>query len=257
MTLEKLTIDIKKTTANANKNLDEVHPNVRAGWGAEKGAAKEKLKELMVEYKATLLTNGIAIFLDGDPAKVSEFINLVHGEVEGLVVDAAALYERLANAVEVTMTSSRNWGVDQHYKLNIALQEVMSEVGLSELPMPARDSMPITQTHADVINHLRDLIRNSCGDMLNSLYLQEAAVRDSLQICYMNVMVPVFVLNARTDERASLGSAFMRGSTTVDISSDTEVNKEFMIKTFKEVNKKLSKPTKRTKLESKQEKVNE
>jgi hypothetical protein len=57
----------------------------------------------------------------------------------------------------------------------------------------------------------------------------------------MNSVVPVAILNAEKDEVDGLGKVFAKGSATVIISSDDNIDREFMIKTFKDINKRIRK----------------
>lgn len=242
--LEELMKKIERVSADANKDLNELHASVRGGWAARIGEAKEELKKLRGEYKAALLANGVAIFLVGDSAKTVEFGKLIHDSGEGLVVDASALYKRLAAAVEPTFDDSmrqRQWGIAQTHRLHIALQEVMSEIGLVEIPMPDVTKNPVLKTPEAVVDHVRDIVRMSCGDAFNSFYMGEQAVKAGLKIRYMGVLAPIAILNAKDEEVAGLAISFAKGSALVPINEDDKINKEFLTRAFTEVNKKIRK----------------
>lgn len=245
-TLEELISKIDRTAFDATRVLDEIHPAMRGGWSARIAEAQGELKKLRTEYRAAVLANGVAIFLSGDAGKISEFAKLVHDEGEALVVDATALYRRLAAAVDVTMDEkARQWGVMQTQKLHIALQEVMHELGLSSIPAPVHDEAPILKTVDDVVAHVRKIMRVACGDTLNAAYVADQAAVDALKIRYMGVLVPVAVLNAGEDEAATLASMFAKGSASTVLTVEDKVSKDFMNKTFTEINKKIRKQQKK------------
>lgn len=244
-TLEELIKKMDSVSKDATRNLEDIHPGVRGGWTARIAEAKEEMKKLRAEYKKALLGNGVAIFLSGDSVKAGEFAKLIHDSGEGLVADAEALYKRLASVVEPTFGETRQWGVGQTHKLHMALQEVMSEIGLVEIPMPDVTKNPILRTTDEIVAHIRQIVRASCGDAFNSLYMGEQALKDALQIRYMGVLAPVAVLNWKDDEAAGLAMSFAKGSATVNLTEDDTINKEFLTKAFTEVNKKIRKQQKK------------
>lgn len=241
MTLEAVLNKLEETQKLANTNLEDIPPTTRGAWGAAIDEAKKKIGDLRAQLKDAILKNGVAIFLGGDSAKANEFAKLIHDEGEALVVDAKALYHRLASRVEAGIAPSRQWGVQETYLLHLGLQDVMQEVGLTEMPMPSRTVMPHVPTAEDVVNHIRTIVRNACGDLLNRMYIEEQAANDAIKIRYMNSVVPVAILNAEKDEVDGLGKVFAKGSATVIISSDDNIDREFMIKTFKDINKRIRK----------------
>lgn len=242
MTLEELSKNIIATEKVANMDVEEIPPPTRGAWGTKITEAKARLAELTGQYRGLLLRNGVAIFLNGDPDKAQQFAALVRSEGEGLVADANALYTRLAKDVEPTLAEAtvRQWGTTQTHRLHLALQEVMHELKLTAIDMPARDQ-PMVPTFNDVVDNIRRLIRNSNGDEMNRLYVEEQAAKDALAIRYMGSLAPTLILNASDDEKNVLGSGFAKGMATVTVSSEDNIDKEFLIKTFKQVNKSIRK----------------
>lgn len=240
-TLEKLSEEYESVAKTAAMNLDDVPAATRGGWSTRVREAQDRLKDLRVEYRNALLKNGVAIFLEGDAAKVGEFVQLVVDGNEGLVVDANTLYDRLAREVEVSLSDQRNWGVTQTYRLHQALQAVMFELGLSEMPMPSRDSMPIVPTYADTVAHVKSIVKGAVDNQLNRLYIINEALNAAIKIRYIGVMAPVLITNATAEEARELSQEFGKGTATVKVTAEDEVNKDFLSKTFRDVNKKIRK----------------
>ncbi len=240
--LEKLTEELEKVSTTANMSLDDVSPAVRGGWSASIATAKEKLPEVRARYQDALLRNAVAIFIGGDKAKSAEFATLIRAENEGLVVNANALYDQLTRNVAMTLPENRGieWGITQTHRFHLALQEVMHELGLKELPLvSASEHTPFVQTYEDVMINVKSLVRAAVGDSLNKLFVEKDLVKEAMKIRYTSNTVPVIVLNADASETYDLSRIFGKGSTSVDIPDGTEVNKEFLVDTFKEINKKL------------------
>jgi hypothetical protein len=242
-TLEKIVLEIEKTAATANKELDDLPPAVRPAWGQAIAEAKGKLKELENTYRQTVAKNALGIFVDGPQAKVKEFSAVVQAQGEGIVLDASALYQRLADAVFATLPEDKGveWGVAQTHRLHLGLQEIMHEVGISELPMPTRNQEPpFVTTREDVVACVKSFIREAAGDVLNRAYLQLALGNAARIIRYTGNVLPVIVESTEPAEASGLGFLFGRGVATVAVAEDDVVDPAFMVKTFKDVNKKLS-----------------
>ena len=238
-TLESLSKEIEMTKRIANIKVEELPSATQGGWGTRIRQAQDKLQELNAKFQEVMLQNGVAIFLYGQPQKVKDFIDLAHAEGDALAVDACLLYERLAEDVELTMSTSRVWGIAQTHRLQLSLHKVMEEVDLTELPMPARAPENVMATHDDVMVSVRDVIRRSSGDMLNRLYCVKQAMVDAAKTGFTGAVVPVLAVGAQSNEREGLSSAFVKGSAVVEIDDKDEVNRDFLIKTFKEVNRKI------------------
>lgn len=243
-TLEEIVKDIEKTEAIANMVLEELPTAVRPSWAGRILKSQNDLKDLKAEYRACILRSAVAIFTIGDAEKSREFGAFVVAQNEGVVVDASALYKRIADSIEPTLAESRQFGVTQTYKLHQGLQEVMHEVGLQEMPMPDRALEVITKNYEAVVDHVRNVIRGAAGDMLNRLYVEKQIADAALSIRYIGGMTPVVVLGALLTEHRGLAAAFNKGSCEAEVKTDDTINQEFMENTFKEVNKKIRKPNK-------------
>jgi len=252
-TLESLSKELEEVTAVATKNIDEVPAATRGSWGVVIEDARNKLVGLKAAYKQQLLKNGVAIFLSGDQQKAAEFATTLVAE-EGLVANASALYERIGSAVAETLAGRENegveWGVAQTHRLHLALQEVMHEVGVRELPMPDRTATPFVVGRAAIVAHVRTLIRNASGDLLNALYMEDQIVRQAMLIRYTQGMTPVAILGATEEEYSGLARAFAKGSTVVELEATDNIDKEFLVKTFKDVTKQIKKTKKNESIET-------
>lgn len=241
-TLEKLIEDYESTAKTAAINLDEMPAATRGGWGSRVREAQDHVKEVRTEYKRALLKNGVAIFLEGDAVKIEAAATLAR-ENDGVVIDANALYERLAKPVEATLSEARQWGVSATHRLHLGIQEIMFETGLSEVSMPASE-LPYVATFQDVVAHVKKLIRNAVGDQFNRCYVEEDLVRQAIKIRYTGVTVPVLIVNAEPNETATIAASFLKGNTSMKIEAADEVDKEFLSKLLREAGKKVRTPKK-------------
>lgn len=235
--LEKLDTKMADLSATANKKLDEIPASVQGAWSSAIRSAKDELQGVRAEYRQVLLSNAVAILVGGDSAKVTEFVALAKEE-GGIVVDATALYERLAEGIEQTLSDQRQWGIHQSHMLHKLLQEVMTELNLTELPMPARTPDVVVPTLQDVVDHVRHLIVDGVGNELNALYLEEETAKRAFEIRYIGSTAPVILVNAQANEAAALAKSFGKGEASVTINSDDEINKDYLAKTLKRIRKK-------------------
>lgn len=239
MSFEKLSKELEIVTATANRDIEAMHFSVRPTWAVAIQNAKDRLVVLKALHKEALLQNGVAIFVEGDKEKVSQVISQMSAN-GGITVDASELYTRLANEIEPTLSDARTWGVAQTHKLHLGLQEVMSELGLSEMPMPARDSMPVVKDPAATAAHVKEVIHGAMGSSLNALYVEAQAAKTAFEIRYIGVTAPVLIYNAAQDEEGDLGKSFAKGSVKAPVSATDEVNEEFLGKLMKDVSKRIS-----------------
>ncbi len=228
MKIEKLAEDIEKTEEIAKMVLDEINPATRGAWGGAIEDAKVRMKDLRRLYGVEVCKNSAAIFLFGSKEKVVEFSELAIDEKEGFVVDANALYARLAHQVMVTLPDNRaiEWAVAQTYRLHTTIQEVMHEMGIAELPMPDRTEAPVVKTMEEVTAHIRKIVRAACGDSLNKLYVEEQLIKQAIEIRYTGVVVPVVVTGAEENEVYDLGRMFGQGAKAIYLTDDVEASVE-------------------------------
>lgn len=236
-TLEQLSAALDETEKDAAIIVDELPPQTRGGWATKVAEAKEALPRLKAQYKDMLLRNAVAIFVNGDQGKVTEFAKLADEE-GAIVVDATALYTRLAKEVELTLGDQRSWGIHQVHKFHLALQEVMHDLGLTSLPMPSRGEMPLLPTFNDTVAHIRHVLRDAVGDELNSLYVQDAAAKRARSIRYIGLTAPVLIVGAQADEQNVLAKAFGKGKAELSVGAEDEINKEYLAKSLKRIRKK-------------------
>lgn len=243
MTIKQLAEDIEKFSKLANTDLDELSPAVRAGWASTIENSKTKLKELERQYSQQVARNSAAVLLLGPADKAQQLADLIKSKGEGFVVDASALYRRLAQHIMPTMRDdgrSVEWGITQTSRLIGALREIGPELGLTELPMPDRVEQPSVATFDDVLRHVKHVIRSSSGESLNKLYIEKELVKQALAIRYTGAVVQVIVLGASEDEAYDLGRMFGFGCFSEILSDEDEVGEPLMLAVFERATAALS-----------------
>lgn len=237
--LKALDKELEETLATANKNLEDIPGRVRGGWANAIIEAKEKANKLVDEYKKILGENSVAIFVQGSREKCTDFDTLVF-ESDGLSVDANELYDRLGAMVWATAPQERTsaWGIAQTHRLHIGLQEVMSELKIPEMTMPKTVVEPTIGSKADCTTHIKRIIKEAVGNTLNRRYIENSLYRRARAIRYTGKIAPVFIVGADPAEYIDIGYGFKRGTSTITITEEDVVNREFLNKTLKEIAKK-------------------
>lgn len=233
--------DIEQVQQIANTDLEAVSWQTRGSWEVNVRQAKEQLDALTKEYRERILAGSVAIFVEGDAAKAAQFVEIGEAEANTITLDAGALYKKLAAVVEPALGTSREFTTHALSLLTVTIKNLKSDMGYRE-PVNARmHDIVHLRDHEELVQYIRTLVREADGDNMNRLFMENELVQKALQIRYMSNTVPVVVLNATSEEGANLVSAFGKGTFVVPVGEGDEVNSEFVIKAFKQVQKRLKK----------------
>lgn len=240
MTLEQILKQIDGAEKTANIDIESpVYARTRSGIEVAVKQAKEELGKLRGQYEAAVLAQGVAIFLYGPSDKTSEFASVIRDLGEAAVIDAAAFYTKIADIVEPTLGASRTFTAEQAATMHKALNDSAREIG-AHLTRPINISRQhVCATFAELVDMVRDIIRENLGDDLNAQALKRSLGQEGLKIRYMGSTSPVIVLNATQDEAVGLGQIFGKGRGKVELSSEDTIDKEFINQAFKNVQKQI------------------
>jgi hypothetical protein len=109
---------------------------------------------------------------------------------------------------------------------------VCKDLGLAEAPNPNYRGGAVLRKAEDVVEFVRNLVRGSCGDTLNILFLQRLITDACWEIRYQEDVVPVIVTGATPAEVEGLEEFFNEKTIKVDGSSNP-------MKAFKAMKNKL------------------
>lgn len=233
-------LDDAKRTAALNPDAPE-YSRTRSGIETAVREAKIEAKKLSKEYETAVLGSGVAIFLFGSPEKTKAFGDLVAEMGEAVVVDASAMYKRIATSVALTLGPSREFSSTQALAVSTRVQDVANELDLRLNKRLFTTDTPVLPTFEDVVDHVRKIIRAQLGDTLAAEYLKRNLALEAEKIRYMLSVAPVIILNATEDEFNGLGHMFGKGTAAVNVNGDEEINKEYITQTFQTVQKNLKK----------------
>jgi hypothetical protein len=224
--------DIRETEKLAVTKLDEVDYKYRGGMGVAIRNACEKLPKLLEEFKnSTIPHRLIAVFATGDETAISKVAEILTSN-GGMVLDANAMYKKIADAVEPSYYKGREFGTTQFGRLSDTLREIMAMVELNEMPSPTFSSQLCCDTKATV-NHIRKLVRACAQDALSMAYLKKMLSEELISKALEAKVIPILVTDVSSPEEKALINILFSRSTSVEFSKDFQVTKNSVVKLFK------------------------
>lgn len=225
------------TKALAELNLDDVPSNVRPGRESQKRNAIADLREVKISYGTALMKAAFAVILQGPGT--ADFVKLAEEEAEVLVVDAAGMYQRIADRLGPTMSDTRTFGVSQFGGLIQELRNIASELGVNSMPSP-QWSEPVNVGDAQgLLNHVRTVVDSSAGPELLALYVKRQLTDAGIEEGSDKNTVPVLITGLNEASAANLlTKAFAEGRSLL-VPTTADVNKEFVLDTFNKIKKQL------------------
>ena len=235
-TLSTLMKEYQETKRIDTEDISMVSFKVRPGREAAKRTAEQRLESLASRYTELLRKAAFGIFVTG-PGSI-EFAKIANGEGESLTVDAEALYQRFAAAIEPTIGFTHQFGTQQLLVLLQQLREIGTELNLRDVDVPRGIESQIVPTTRALVTFLKKFVENT-NPTLNVLYMEKQAFDSAVFNESTGVVVPVVVLNAQPEEVERLGRQFLSGRfVRVDTTID-QPSKELVIATFTTIQKTL------------------
>lgn len=231
-TVEAVYTEYAMALAAAELDLDTVSSRVRAGFEMAKRGAQERLPALALEYRSVIFSNARGFFPNGSPENVAKYVAISNKEVAGgvIVADANELYTKMAERIQLSMGASREFGSTQMVLLIEEIRQKSFDCGFPEPKSPEMTDIRRLDTLADLADYVRQLVRTTCSDSLNSSYIGYTVAQKALKAA-MTGALPVVVINTTSADRIALAPSFAASkSFSVD---EGEVDEEFVISKLK------------------------
>jgi hypothetical protein len=228
-TIEVILNDLKAALQAANIDLDGVPARSLPSFEMSKRQATDDAVVLKKEYVTRIMGISRAFVTTGDPQKALEYAAVAAREGATITVDAQELYKKIADRVEPSLGSTREFTVNQLFLLHRALEVMAAELGLSDLSAPRLRELRVCATAADTTAYIRELVRGSCGDVLNLTYLQSVIGDRALEMDFKGQLLPIVLLNVDGEDLRGM----FRQAKLVPLTQDTVVDVGFAISTFK------------------------
>jgi hypothetical protein len=229
--VDKLVEEIAAAKDLASKGPADFSWNIRAGMEVQIIEAKEKLPGLYQELGLVTFPNRvIACFAEGPSQKVDEVGAFMANE-RGIVVDASALYVRIAALVGPSFGQDRAFRSTQFH---LALQGLVAEareLGIASV-LPPNHVETTCPTFEDVVLRVRDFVHASVGNDALIRDIKRVALDAVVQNGLTEKRVPVIIKNALEPDKIGLASIFTRAG-TFSFGDDFEVSRENILQAFK------------------------
>ena len=196
----------------ASMNLDEVPYSVKTGWTMRIEAAKGEVALLTQEYR-NLLSEVIPrkVFLLGSNEAVKEFSAVMNSlGIDGLFVDASALYRRLTDRAFPTLGTRGEFAWTQARAINNELYEIEIEMGLDKVEQINLQELPAIYTAEDLLVHVRRMVRETNKDVLNIKSLESRIVKQAMSL-EVTGPINLFIRGAEKEELQVLSADLMGG----------------------------------------------
>jgi hypothetical protein len=228
--LEALVKGIKDRRALVAKQPSDFPPATRSGMVFAQGEASEQLVLFEKEYGNYLKTAAVAgIVMAKNEDLGKAFLETAQKFCKQplVVVDASALYRRLAGSVTAALGQSRQFGSGQVGLVIEELAAIGKELFFTSLAAPNWQYDEVVSDLEAIVGVIRKAVRTSKdGDVLNLSYLRMEAFKRALDLGYTSAMVPVLVVGVTREELPALMAGLFSASVLVDVSSEEDVTDE-------------------------------
>lgn len=228
-TFEKMLVTLEETIKTANLNPEDFNHRTRPGREVAVNQAKEALGPLKAQFTELLKASSLGIFVSGPGT--ANFAEVAGHEADTFTLDAEEVYRNISQTAIAALGHTRTFGVQQFSLMLQSLKHLATELGMNSIDSPQMEEK-FCPTDEDVVEHVRNLVRNSSKDELNSLYLTRALMDKVVAVRYTNNTVPVVVLNAVEGEQEGLASLFGKGTQNVQLTGNNTIDKEYVLRTF-------------------------
>lgn len=198
MTIEEAHKKLVELKADAAIDLEAIDFRVRPGMATRRKAAINELPHASAQYRSILRENTYAILVVGPEDKAAKFLDVVEEEDSSVVIDNAnEVYESLADEVEPSIGSRREWTINQDMLLDAALAELLTDMGAWE-PLEINIGTYIVPTREDTVREIRRAITKVSN--LTAAIIEFNALGEAEAIGYEFPLLPVVVFGVSEEE---------------------------------------------------------
>lgn len=224
----------------ADLNLDEIPHKVRPGRESQKRDAQALTNRLKLNYRDAIRKAALGFFVSGPGSEAFTKQTLEEAQ-DTLVLNGAALYERIADRIEPSLGVAREFGVGQFSVVVNELRDVIAEIGVVSLPAPKWREGYTVQNRQELIDHVRGMIESAAGVELQVYYLERQLCDAGLQAKTSRATVPVIVTGVVAEKAADVGHKLFGEARTIVVTTNADQTKEQTLSTLTHAKKQLKK----------------
>lgn len=191
MHAKQILLEMKQQREIANKDIAQYNLQVQAAHAAAIGQAQERLSILDKWYKNYLWNVLQPVFVDEQSSKDSSFIEQIKNKYKPYqIFSANQPYRFLAEKIWKTLTSSGEYGTNQHSLFLAELKDLSLELGILQMEFPQFDGGFFVKDIEELEVYLKRSIKKVVEDDFSMLYL-----RHQLPVVALETHLATFNLN--------------------------------------------------------------
>jgi len=225
-TLDDILKDYERADRFSKRSVEEVPLPGRPGIEIQVSRSKLALPKLRQEYLTRILRSSFGFFLESENQEKNDAFTKIAVENGAVVIDADAIFQKLADAVQYSLGPSREFSVTQIGLMDHALNELVESTGLEgSLNRTQIKELRVVKNRERLVDYIRDLVAASNASVPVTVTAQSDIVKQALEQKFAGKRLVVVVRNAAAGNRAALTGLFTKVK-VVDLDEVETVNEE-------------------------------
>jgi len=218
--------DYQRADKTAKRSPEEVPLPGRPSVEIAVTRAKLALPKLRIEYLTRILKSSYGFFLEGEDKEKNDAFTKIAVENGAVVVDAGAIFEKIADVVQPTLGPSKEFSITQISLMDHTLQELVESTGFEgSLNRTQIKELRVVKDRERLVDYIRELVAASNASVPVTVTAQSDIVKQALAQEFDGRRLVVIVRNAAAGNRAALAGLFTKVK-TVDLDQAEVVNEE-------------------------------
>ncbi len=243
--LFKLIKTIKDNQDLVDADLTEWDWRTRPALEISKSEAKRTLVGLKGQYLKEFTKLTSKVFIDGTPEQVSSFTTLLTKEGAN-VFTAPNIYEFLADNTAPKLSYGNVFSTAAWMRLTEILADTCRTFDVYPHTPPVEPVNTAIYSKDDLVDVIKDVVRNAFGDTLNKVYLTSNFLNNALVNKFDKNMAIMVVSGLSENEKASLMDTLFPGQPSFSLSMAAEEvpDKSTALKVYRRVHETFIKAAK-------------
>jgi hypothetical protein len=215
-TIAEVSKDIENTNQVISQEIEAVPYGQRPAVQIQVIQASEKLPRLLDEMRAIVIpSNLVGLFVSGDKEAMESTAKFLNDN-EGVVLDAAQLYQSITDLVEPSYSADRLFCTTQYSLMVQKISQIATDLGYMEIESP-KFREAVCKDAAATLAHIRSILRECrVGDQANIDLLTKTLVDGIVRNEIDSKQIPVMVTGVGSmEERNAIATLFSRSSDCV------------------------------------------
>ena len=179
--------------AEANINLNNIAPNIRAGVEGNVRAAKEAANVLRLQYCEEVTKNAFIIAVKGKLSE--EFAKMADDNFETLSLNHDGLLDKFYSALKVKLARD-TYSQYEHATLLHEIVNLKNELGIVQMPLPVLNTKD-SYYNQELRKSIGMVLEKTYGESLNAVFLKKQMFEKALERRFDGTALPVVLYNYR------------------------------------------------------------